>query len=259
MSRCSTRPNRRNGEAFGFGPLCTSCFEKHYSVALRRRKKFELQNPGLREKRLAAQAERTAIRAERRAEQAMRASRMLQVIGCRCGSLKYRFAHACDLCGAATNGARFAGSEFDLEGKICRQCRDELRDERAANRLRELEATPYVSPIPATRGAPKSYLKVLTPGFTAEELTLQARCRLMVISAGNREARLSQPKPSEAQPKPAVPCADCGTTGGYVDKRFNSIIRCDGGRFGIGGRLCWACYRRHNKAHVLAQPLEMSA
>ena len=97
----------------------------------------------------------------------------------------------CDLCDEPSQGRMHDGAEFSLEGRICGECRDELRDEQRLARHRQLSMvkTPHAGRGDSRKsGRANGWLAILTPGFTAKDLTPRAVCRLMIRDEKRRSA-----------------------------------------------------------------------
>jgi hypothetical protein len=164
------RPARRSGAPFGVaGTICTSCFQRLDSA--RRRQAVKLGQPTTKVGRAAALAQHLR-----------EASAFLPVVsGCPCHRFRMRFRVECDLCGVGGAIDLYSGAEWDIEGRICHQCREELRDERAEIRHRELAAVPCLSfASEDSHVLRKVCLPVLTPGFTRWDMTPKAAAALIL-------------------------------------------------------------------------------
>jgi hypothetical protein len=87
----------------------------------------------------------------------------------------------CDLCEDPTSIAVISGGRFEVDGRVCRPCWDELKAEHAA----ETASLPRYVGVPGTSGhsgIPRSTqaLAVLDARFTLDDLTPRAFGRLLV-------------------------------------------------------------------------------
>lgn len=169
-----TRPDRFSGEKFGLSALCSGCYEKHTR----------------RQTRVAARI--ASETAQPPAPPQRTASRYARAI-----SRRFRPANSCDLCWG-TSEERFDGAEFGIEadnggpGRICGQCREELRQERAVHRAEKLAKVAIKNHCYEKNQPHRVYcLPVLTPPFFEAELTTRAICRLAVAEAKKRERRVA--------------------------------------------------------------------
>lgn len=176
------RPIRRNGIPFGStGPVCATCYSRLSDAKHRQEKELATLAP---EQRAAREAERARVAARRSAVLTRRlreASAFLPVVpGCPCVRWRMRFRTECDLCGVGGAISVFSGAEFDIEGRICIQCREELREERAEIRHRELTQANYANLGTDDYHTRPLCLPVLTSGFTRWDLTPRAAAQLIL-------------------------------------------------------------------------------
>jgi hypothetical protein len=151
-----------SGKPWGVkGVLCIVCYNRHRNR--------------VRKARVAAPA----------ADRLRAASAFLPVVsGCPCRRFRMRFRVECDLCGVGGAISLYSGAEFEIEGRICHQCREELRDERAEIRAVELRSQPCYGPDSGYGHAHtenrRPGLPVLTPGFTRWDLVPRAAAALIL-------------------------------------------------------------------------------
>lgn len=106
----------------------------------------------------------------------------------------------CDLCGSPTE-KHFDAAEFGIEGehggagRVCGQCREELAEERAVTRHRNLASLRYHNPIWTDKtlyvGRESYRLTVLNPDFSESDLTPRAVCRLLIAGPRKRERKVA--------------------------------------------------------------------
>ena len=170
------RPARRDGAPFGLpGKICKKCFSRLHSVKMRRDKKLGLLAPK-------QQAAGDTALGRLAASRLRAAAAFLPVVsGCPCRRFRMRFRTECDLCGVGGAISLYSGAEFEIEGRICWQCREELRDERAEIRHRELGTVACLSMASEdSHASRKVCLPVLTPGFTRWDLAPRAAAALIL-------------------------------------------------------------------------------
>lgn len=133
------RPVRVSGIRFGFdGQLCEGCYYKHRQRAKQAAKRIdspslppEVMPPAIHREKPISKADEHRIAL---------IDRYVRIL-----SLWSRTADTCDLCGICSP-QRFDASEFEIEGRICGGCREELREERARIRYSKLAKLTYRSP-----------------------------------------------------------------------------------------------------------------
>lgn len=86
----------------------------------------------------------------------------------------------CDLCDRPTV-IRYDASDFKIAGRVCGQCREELRQERAVFRQKKLSELAYFNPGRGHETRPRVvHLPIVNPYFHREELTPKAACSLLL-------------------------------------------------------------------------------
>lgn len=173
-----SRPARVSGARFGIdGQLCAGCYEKHD----KRRKRVA--------RRLAAPRPPVAVKTTPPPRPTIR--RYTEV-----PANRPRPEHSCDLCGTHAT-TRFDADEFGIEnqhggvGRVCGQCREELRQERAVVRRAKLAklSVGTHNERKCCTASRAFHLTVLNPYFEQSDLTTRAVCRLMVAETRKREQR----------------------------------------------------------------------
>lgn len=172
-----SRPDRISGARFGYTrELCSGCWKKHDKRA--KRVANRLAEP------------RPIVVARPTPPPPATIRRYTEVLAGR-----PRPATSCDLCGTPAE-VRFDADEFGIEnqhggtGRVCKQCRDELRQERAVIRQHKLAKLSVGTHNERKCVASRVFhLTVLNPYFEQAELTTRAVCRIMVAETRRRERR----------------------------------------------------------------------
>lgn len=173
-----SRPDRISGTRFGYSEeLCTGCYKKHDKRAKRVAKRLADGRP--------------LVVAKPTLPPPPTIRRYTEV-----PARQPRPESSCDLCGVPAT-TRFDADEFGIEnqhggvGRVCGQCREELRQERAVIRRQKLAKLSVGShnERKCCTASRAFHLPVLNPYFEQSDLIPRAVCRLMVAETRKREQR----------------------------------------------------------------------